>query len=414
MRSLILIAAFALSAVNAAVTTTESAAETTTTPAVTHTTTASHSSSKKATTTSAPTTSEPVAASSSDAAASSSAPAATYVPTGTYTWKQTYPAPGSVPVPKAEWVAALDQSKIAQAPVVKLENGSPVNPTPGSDPYCDWTFGGCTRADDIYECKKGDWGITYDDGPTAFSPKLYDYLDSVNQKATLFLIGGQVLQFPELVQRAYKAGHELAIHGFSHSYLTSQTTEQIVGELRWTEEAIKEVTGVSPKLFRPPYGDIDNRVRDIAVQLGYTPVIWNYDTDDWKLGETAGFDASWIDGNATVWANNASTATVGGLSLEHDLYAGTVDAAIRILPVLKKAYNVIPVGQCHGLASVYKEGNTTANGTASSNATTSAGASQSGVAPAASGSNAPTSGASSLSAVGALSLTMVAAAALLA
>jgi hypothetical protein len=174
-----------------------------------------------------------------------------YVPTGTFTFKQTYPAPGSVPVPKPEWVAALDKSKIAAAPVIALSNGSPVNPTPGSDPYCDWTFGGCTRADDIYQCKKGDWGITYDDGPTAFSPKLYDYLDSVNQKATLFVIGGQVLQFPELVQRAYKAGHEIAIHGFSHSYLTSQTTEQIVGELRWTEEAIKEVIGVSPKLFRP-------------------------------------------------------------------------------------------------------------------------------------------------------------------
>jgi hypothetical protein len=240
MRSLVLIAAFALSAVNAATTTTEAAATTTTSS---HSTT-SHSSSKKVTTASAPATSEPAAASSSD-------PTPTYVPTGTFTWKQTYPSPGSVPVPKPEWVAALDQSKIAAAPVVKLENGSPVNPTPGSDPYCDWTFGGCTRADDIYECKKGDWGITYDDGPTAFSPKLYDYLDSINQKATLFLIGGQVLQYPELVQRAYKAGHELAIHGFSHSYLTSQSTEQIVGELRWTEEAIKEVTGVSPKLFRP-------------------------------------------------------------------------------------------------------------------------------------------------------------------
>ncbi|KAI9277350.1 hypothetical protein BC943DRAFT_284882 [Umbelopsis sp. AD052] len=310
-----------------------------------------------------------------------------YVPTGTFVWKQTYPAPGSVPVPKPEWVAALDKSKIAAAPVIALTNGSPVNPTPGSDPYCDWTFGGCTRADDIFQCKKGDWGLTYDDGPTGFSPKLYDYLDSINQKATLFVIGGQVLQFPELVLRAYKAGHEIAIHGFSHSYLTSQTTEQIVGELRWTEEAIKEVIGVSPKLFRPPYGDIDNRVRDIAVQLGYTPVIWNHDTDDWKISEASGFDPNWIDGNATAWAAEAPAATVGGLSLEHDLYQGTVDAAIRILPVLKKAYNVIPVGTCAGLASVYKEG-VVANATAANTtaaATVSSAASASGVNAAASG-----------------------------
>ncbi|CAO3688328.1 unnamed protein product [Umbelopsis vinacea] len=380
MRSLILIAALALSAANAATTTT--AETTTTTHAATQTTT-------KAPVT---TTTTHVAAVTTTAAPSGTAqPAPTYVPTGTFTFKQTYPAPGSVPVPKPEWVAALDKSKIAAAPVIALSNGSPVNPTPGSDPYCDWTFGGCTRADDIYQCKKGDWGITYDDGPTAFSPKLYDYLDSVNQKATLFVIGGQVLQFPELVQRAYKAGHEIAIHGFSHSYLTSQTTEQIVGELRWTEEAIKEVIGVSPKLFRPPYGDIDNRVRDIAIQLGYTPVIWNHDTDDWKLGETAGFDAAWIDGNATQWVNEAAAATIGGLSLEHDLYAGTVDAAIRILPMLKKAYNVVPVGQCSGLASVYKEGVTSANVTAANATASTNGTSSSGVAPAASGSAAPKS-----------------------
>jgi chitin deacetylase len=80
---------------------------------------------------------------------------------------------------------------------------------------------------------------------------LYDYLDSVGQKATLFMIGGQVLQYPDLVLRAFKAGHELAIHTFSHSYLTTQSTESIVGELKWTEQAIFEVTGVHPKLFRP-------------------------------------------------------------------------------------------------------------------------------------------------------------------
>jgi peptidoglycan/xylan/chitin deacetylase (PgdA/CDA1 family) len=65
------------------------------------------------------------------------------------------------------------------------------------------------------------------------------------------MIGGQVLQYPDLVLRAYKAGHELAIHTFSHSYLTTQSTESIVGELKWTEQAIFEVTGVHPKLFRP-------------------------------------------------------------------------------------------------------------------------------------------------------------------
>jgi peptidoglycan/xylan/chitin deacetylase (PgdA/CDA1 family) len=83
--------------------------------------------------------------------------------------------------------------------------------TGNADPYCDWTWTGCTRPDDIVACPKGQWGITYDDGPTSFSPKLYDFLDKTNQKSTLFMIGGQVVAFPDLVTRAYKSGHELAM-----------------------------------------------------------------------------------------------------------------------------------------------------------------------------------------------------------
>ncbi|KAH8554734.1 hypothetical protein BGW37DRAFT_402684, partial [Umbelopsis sp. PMI_123] len=297
--------------------------------------------------------------------------------TGNFTFKDTYPAAGSVPVPKPEWVALLNTSAIAKAPVLSNNGGAGPQQSGSSDPYCDWTFTLCTRPEDIVQCPKGQWGITYDDGPTQFSPKLYDYLDSVGQKATLFMIGGQVLQYPDLVLRAFKAGHELAIHTFSHSYLTTQSTESIVGELKWTEQAIFEVTGVHPKLFRPPYGDIDDRVRDIAKQLGFIPVIWNHDTDDWMLGEDKSFQANWIDANATAWVNEAANATVGGVSLEHDLYQGTVDAAIRILPVLKKAYDVKPVGACSGMTSVYKEGNVTVSASASSVAPTGASASAS-------------------------------------
>lgn len=119
------------------------------------------------------------------------------------------------------------------------------------DPYCVWTFTGCIGPDDLSTCPQGNWAMTYDDGPSAFSPKLYDYLDKVNQKVTFFMVGGQVLQYPELAQRAYKAGHEIAMHTWSHSYMTTLTDEQLVAELKWNEQVIKEAIGVSPKYFRP-------------------------------------------------------------------------------------------------------------------------------------------------------------------
>ncbi|SAL95751.1 hypothetical protein [Absidia glauca] len=286
-------------------------------------------------------------------AQTTSAPAAAAAGTP-FAFKETYPSGGSKPTPKPEWMALIKSANITNAPVVKASANGPVQ-SGSADPYCDWTFTGCTRPDDIVACPKGQWGITYDDGPTAFSGKLYDFLDTTQQKSTLFMIGGQVVAFPDLVTRAYKSGHELAMHTWSHSYLTTETNEQIVAELMWTATAIKEVTGVTPRFYRPPYGDIDDRVRSIGHALGFTPVIWNHDTDDWKVAEDKTFDEKWIDGNATKWASEAASATEGGISLEHDLYQKTVDAAIRILPTLQKAYKVTTVGQCVGQAS-YKEG----------------------------------------------------------
>ncbi|CAO3598259.1 unnamed protein product [Absidia cylindrospora] len=246
-----------------------------------------------------------------NAQSSGSAPAA--APSGAaFSFKETYPSGGSKPTPKPEWMELIKSANITNAPIVKAGADGPTQ-SGSADPYCDWTFTGCTRPDDIVACPKGQWGITYDDGPTAFSPKLYDFLDKTQQKSTLFMIGGQVVAFPDLVTRAYKTGHEIAMHTWSHSYLTTETNEQIVAELMWTATAIKEVTGVTPRFYRPPYGDIDDRVRSIGHALGFIPVIWNHDTDDWRVAEDKTFDEKWIDGNATKWASDAATADVGGI-----------------------------------------------------------------------------------------------------
>lgn len=66
------------------------------------------------------------------------------------------------------------------------------------------------------------------------------------------MVGGQVHQFPKLVQEALADGHEIAMHTWSHNYMTSLTNEQIVAELKWNELVIKEATkGYSPRFFRP-------------------------------------------------------------------------------------------------------------------------------------------------------------------
>lgn len=73
----------------------------------------------------------------------------------------------------------------------------------------------------------------------------------------MFVVGSRVVSFPALLQQEYLAGHQIAVHTWSHPSLTTQTTEQIIAEFGWTRKAIHDVLGVTPVYMRPPYGDIE-------------------------------------------------------------------------------------------------------------------------------------------------------------
>lgn len=203
-------------------------------------------------------------------------PIATAIPTRTGTsttstggqLTEAYPADGAIPSPKPEWLDLIKNANITNAPVLKSQgsNGTAetlifflfvklillkIGPsTGGQDLYCDWAKSGCMGTS-IGDCPKGMWGLTYDDGPSEVSPTLYDFLKTTNQKATLFMIGANVIKYPQTVKRAFDEGHEIAIHTWTHDYMTTLSNERIVAELKWTELAIKEITGRSPRLFRP-------------------------------------------------------------------------------------------------------------------------------------------------------------------
>ncbi len=71
-----------------------------------------------------------------------------------------------------------------------------------------------------------------------------------------------------------------AFAGWSHGYMTSLTNEQAFAELYFTKKLIHAVLGVTVTCWRPPYGDVDDRIRWIAHALGLATVIWDNDTDE--------------------------------------------------------------------------------------------------------------------------------------
>lgn len=301
-----------------------------------------------------------------------------------------YPALDQIPptdsVQVKQWMSQIDFSKV---PNYNVTDGTCAgSPSAINDGRCWWTCGGCTRATDITQCPdKNTWGLSYDDGPSPYTPLLLDYLDSKNTTTTFFLVGSRVISRPEMVQSEYMAGHQLSVHTWSHPYLTKLTNEQIVAELGWTKKVIKDVTGVTPNTFRPPYGDIDDRVRAIAAQMGLTPIIWtsitvggvttNFDTTDWNIPGGTATGASALSKFDAILNTYAPQLNSGFIVLEHDLYQQTVDLAVGyVLPgaLAGGKYKLKSIIQCLNLplSEAYIE---TSSNTTSTKITSAAGGS---------------------------------------
>src|SRR5436853_1858709 len=121
--------------------------------------------------------------------------------------------------------------------------------------------------------------MTFDDGPQAkFTPKLLDLLAAHHIKATFFVIGENVAEYPDIVARAAREGHEIGNHSWSHPNFGKMSDEAVRRQIRRTEDAIKSATGSRPNLLRPPYGSITARQkRWIQDELGYRIILWDVD-----------------------------------------------------------------------------------------------------------------------------------------
>ncbi|KAG0375541.1 hypothetical protein BGX24_008966, partial [Mortierella sp. AD032] len=109
----------------------------------------------------------------------------------------------------------------------------------------------------------------------------------------------------------------------------------------------------------PPYGDIDDRIRGLLWAMGYTSVIWDYDTNDWQMAPGGTRTMSEVDAAFAQWIAAAPTDKTGHMVLEHELYQNTVDAAIANLPKVQSTWKTMPVSACMNDAHPYHEQNIT-------------------------------------------------------
>lgn len=116
------------------------------------------------------------------------------------------------------------------------------------------------------------WGLTYDDGPSAYTPTLLDWLKTNNLKATFFIVGSRVTQQAAVLKRAFAEGHQIALHTWSHLNISANTPEQLIMELLWNIKIINDTIGVVPRYFRPPFGEMNNNGLKVLGALNLIPV----------------------------------------------------------------------------------------------------------------------------------------------
>ena len=169
-------------------------------------------------------------------------------------------------------------------------------------------------------CSSGYVSLTFDDGPTpATSNQIINALRSAGATATVFPTGQNAQNNASLMQAYKNAGLQIGNHSWDHPHLVQQSYQQIQSQLSRTQSAIQSTAGVTPTIFRPPYGETNGNVNSVAQSLGLRVVTWDVDSVDYN--------------NASVSQirQAASRLTNGQIILMHDWPGNTVQALPGIL-----------------------------------------------------------------------------------
>lgn len=174
--------------------------------------------------------------------------------------------------------------------------------------------------------------LTFDDGPGKYTKTIVDCLTENDAKATFFVVGRSLEANPGAVRYAYKAGCEIGSHSYDHSKLTKLSAADVKKEMQETDKRLKKIIGNKAMLMRPPYGAVSDKVKK---NVGKPMILWSIDTLDWKTRDT----------KKTVDAVMKNVKD-GDIVLMHDIHEPTRDAALQIIPKLKKqGYQLVTVSE---------------------------------------------------------------------
>ena len=154
--------------------------------------------------------------------------------------------------------------------------------------------------------------------------QLIEILQKYGIKATFFLVGSWVDNYPNSVKDLAAAGHSIQNHSNTHPYLTKIAIADAKREITTCNQKIEKLTGKAPQLIRPPYGDYNAALVEAIDSLGMYTIQWSVDSLDW------------MDISADEIYNNVVPKIKGGdIVLFHNAAKHTPEALPQIIEALQ-------------------------------------------------------------------------------
>ncbi len=180
--------------------------------------------------------------------------------------------------------------------------------------------------------------LTFDDGPGRGTERILDLLSENGGRATFFVIGDLAGKNPNTVRQIAEQGCEVANHTWGHKKLTDLAQEDILQQIGDVNDMVETVTGTRPRLLRPPGGEYNDVVLEIARQMDMALVNWSIDPKDWKRRDA---DA--------IYEAIMKDARDGGIVICHDIYNSTAEAMERVIPELTaQGYQLVTASELLG------------------------------------------------------------------
>lgn len=173
--------------------------------------------------------------------------------------------------------------------------------------------------------------LSYDDGPSIkYTLELLKVLEENNCKATFFVLGNRVKKYSDIIYKINESGNEIGNHSYDHSKFTKLKRKQIIEQLKKTDDSIYKITKEHPTLFRPPYGAINDTVKECA---NSAIVLWSIDSNDWRKIS-----------DEQVIENVMTDLEDGEIILMHDIYDCTVRVSKILIPKIKEmGYEIVSI-----------------------------------------------------------------------